>query len=186
MQTPSYSSIISCLHDEPKPIGNIGRGAHYSIFRSVEWIDVNRALHEKPLAQDFAVIWDEDHDERVLDVIEAIYLAGLMSPIRFIGERKGELTVIVSAKFYFAGSEDETEDYRKKLQSVVTNSLKRGDYWSVTLGMFDREPLSPHQTQPKTLINDGEDRVITYIRNIDLLWALGTKPFPPTFRKASE
>lgn len=184
MQTPTYSTLFSCLHDESHPIGNIGQGTHYSIFRSVEWLDVTRAPLEKPQVHDFAVIWDEDHDERVLDAIEAIYMAGLLSPIQFIGERKGTLTVIVAAKFYFTGSDQDIDAYRQKLQSVVTASLKRDDYWGVELGMFDREPLSPHQTQPKTLINDGEHRVITYIRNIDLLWALGTKPFSPSFRKA--
>ena len=41
-----YSKLFSCLYDEAEPVGSLGRGTHYSIFRSVEWLDVTR----RPLA----------------------------------------------------------------------------------------------------------------------------------------
>ncbi|EFO1713204.1 hypothetical protein ACSSFU_004798, partial [Escherichia coli] len=51
------------------------------------------------------------------------------------------------------------------------------------VGMFDRSPGfppdAPHQTEVLGLINDKHHRVVTYLRNIDSLWALGTKPFMP-------
>ncbi|WP_253073410.1 hypothetical protein [Sodalis ligni] len=103
-QIHQYSTLLSCLYDEQQPIGNLGRGTHYSIFRTVEWLDVNRTPVNLPQLHDFSVIWDEDHDERVINVIENIYMAGLLSPIQFIGERKGTLTVIVAAKFYYGAS----------------------------------------------------------------------------------
>jgi hypothetical protein len=38
-----------------------------------------------PLSQgallDFAIVWDEDHDDRVIQVIEALYFGGLLGPI---------------------------------------------------------------------------------------------------------
>src|SRR5690242_20442353 len=102
MTMPVYSALFSCLHDESKPIGNIGRGSHYSVFRAVQWKDALGEPLPRAQMQDFAVVWDEDHDERVIKVAEEIYMAGLLFPIRFIGERKGMLTVIVDTRLYSA------------------------------------------------------------------------------------
>lgn len=176
MQLPTYSTLFSCLYDEPSPIGHLGRGTHYSVFRSVEWLDVTRTPVALPQIHDFSVIWDEDHDTRIIETIEAIYMAGLLSPIQFIGERKGTLTIIVAAKFYFWGSDTEFKSYEWQLQRICQNS-SHGDNWELEVGMFDRSPGSPHQTELHGLISAEEHRVITYLRNIDSLWGLGTKPF---------
>ena len=179
MQPPVYSTLFSCLYDEPEPVGNLGRGTHYSVFRSVEWLDVTRSPLAVPQVHDFAVIWDEDHDTRIIEIIEAIYMAGLLSPIQFIGERKGTLTVIVAAKFYFSGSQADLDSYEQQIQKIC-ETPRHGDYWPVELGMFDRSPGFPqHQTELHGLISAEEHRVITYLRNIDSLWGLGTKAFAP-------
>lgn len=178
MQTKSYSTLFSCLYDESQPIGQLGRGTHYSVFRSVEWLDVVRAPLKTPQIHDFSVVWDEDHDTRIIEIIESIYMAGLLSPIQFIGERKGVLTVIVAAKFYFNTHDSDLKNYERQLQDICTIP-SHGDYWSVEIGMFDRSPDSPHQTDLQGLISDKEHRVITYLRNIDSLWGLGTKVFAP-------
>lgn len=175
---PVYSTLFSCLYDEPEPYGNLGRGTHYSVFRSVEWLDVVRAPLALPQVHDFSVIWDEDHDERCVDLIEQIYLQGLLSPVQFIGERKGVLTVIVAAKFYFAHSEEYIADYLRKLNEISSDP-NHGDSWPTELGFFDRQPGSPHQTDLRGLIAAEPHRVQTYVRNIDSLWSLGTKPFVP-------
>src|SRR5260370_21913517 len=94
----SYSAFFQTLHDEAKPVGKIGRGTHYSILRAQVWQDERLKPLKKGMLADFAVIWDEDHDERVIEVIEWLYFEGLLSPIRFIGERKGSLTVLLDAK----------------------------------------------------------------------------------------
>jgi hypothetical protein len=177
MHTPVYSTLISCLHDEPEPVGSLGRGTHYSVFRSVEWLDVVRAPLNLPQVHDFAVIWDEDHDTRVIDTIEAIYMAGLLSPIQFIGERKGTLTVIVAARFYYWGPQTSLDTYVKQLNDITLNQA--GDTWPTEVGMFDRQPGSSHQNEFHALIMASEYRVKTYLRNIDSLWGLGTKPFVP-------
>lgn len=178
MLTPVYSTLFSCLYDDPEPVGQLGRGAHYSVFRSVEWLDVVRKPLALPQVHDFAVIWDEDHDTRVIDVIESIYMAGLLSPIQFIGERKGTLTVIVAAKFYFAHSQANLDAYIGQLNDI-SGKPSHGDSWPTEVGMFDRSPGSPHQTELHGLIAAEEHRVITYLRNIDSLWSLGTKAFVP-------
>lgn len=184
MNTPAYSPLFSCLYDEPAPVGHLGRGTHYSVLRSVEWLDVVRAPLHLPQIHDFAVIWDEDHDTRVIEVLDDIYMAGLLSPIQFIGERKGTLTVIVAAKFYYADTETSLNEYVQKLNEISANTSNR-DSWPAEVGMFDRSPDSPHQTEVQGLISADEHRVITYLRNIDSLWCLGTKDYVSQSRMAA-
>lgn len=169
-----YSTLISCIYDEARPVGQLGRGTHYSVFRAVEWLDVLRRPLLQPEVHDFAVVWDEDHDERVIDAVERIYMAGLLSPVQFIGERKGGLFVVVAAKFYFAGSEADTEAYRQAVEAIAQS---QNDPWPAHLGSFDRHPGSPHQNFYEGLINDEDHRVGLYLSNIDSLWGLGTKPY---------
>ena len=171
-----YSTLFTCLYDEITPIGQLGRGTHYSVFRSVEWLDVTRQPLPYPQIHDFAVIWDEDHDERIIEAVERIYMANLLSPIQFIGERKGFLTAVVAAKFYFTGLETDTEAYRTSIEAIAQNL---DDPWPVQLGSFDRAPGSQHQTFLDGLIQDSKDRVSLYLRNIDSLWSLGTKLYVP-------
>lgn len=169
-----YSDLFSCIYDEVAPIGQLGRGTHYSVFRCAEWLDVLRRPLAQPEVHTFAIIWDEDHDERVIEAVERIYMAGLLSPVQFIGERKGGLTAIVAAKFYFAGSEADTQAYSRAVEDI-TQSLD--DAWPAQIGSFDRQPGSPHQNFYEGLINDTAHRVGVYLANIDSLWGLGTKAY---------
>lgn len=171
-----YSKLFTCLYDEPEPVGSLGRGTHYSVFRAVEWLDVTRQPLQLPQIHDFAVIWDEDHDERVIDAVEQIYMAGLLSPIQFIGERKGGLTAIVAARYYFSLSEAETEIYRRAIEAIAQD---QPDPWHAMLGSFDRSPDSPHQTFFEGIINDSEHKIFLYLANIDSLWRLGTHDYHP-------
>ncbi|CAN7385075.1 hypothetical protein LJR016_002271 [Devosia sp. LjRoot16] len=176
IQAPAYSRLFSCIHDEPGPVGNIGRGTHYSIFRAAEWHDVMR--RPLPVAQvhDFAVIWDEDHDTRVIEAIEKLYMRSLLSPVQFIGERKGGLSVILAAKFYYGIDDADLRAYQAAVETEV--SLVGGDYWSVEIGSFDRSEID-HQTDVGTIIQDTDFRAKTYLRNIDALWHLGTRNYVP-------
>ena len=119
------------------------------------------------------MIWDEDHDTRVIEAIEQIYMSGLLSPVQFIGERKGGLTVIVAAKFYYV----ETQNYESLIEDI---SQGLDDPWPANVGSFDRSPGSPHQCFIEYLIQADEHRALTYLRNIDSLWNLGTKDYLPS------
>lgn len=172
-----YSTFFSTIYDEQDWVGFLGRGTHYSVLRSVEWLDVVRKPARVPQVHDFAVVWDEDHDERVIDAIERLYFAGLLSPVQFVGERKGNLTVVVAARFYWIGSDQDIESYRNSVFEIAQNL--DADSWCSNVGSFDRSPGSPHQTFAEGLINDTEHKVNTYLRNIDNLWNLGTVDFDP-------
>lgn len=177
MAMPAYSDFFTCLYDEPAPVGHLGRGAHYSVLRCAEWFDVERRPLPRAEVHDFAVIWDEDHDTRVIDVVERIYLEGLLSPVQFIGERKGTLTVIVAARFYWNAEERVLEDFKRRVSDIAASSSVSGDSWTTEIGSFDRSPTyPPHQTYLAGLIQSTEHKIDTYVRNIDNLWSLGTRP----------
>ena len=175
---PQYSTLFTTLYDEDQPIGFIGRGTHYSVLRSVEWLDVCLEPNSVAEIHDFTVIWDEDHDQRIIQAVEKLYLAGLLSPVQFIGERKGSLTIILAARFRFWGKDEfSQEKYLKKVQELTEKI--HGDYWSVEIGYFDRSIFDgvSHQTDFSSIISDDHRKVDTYLRNIDNLFHLGTKKF---------
>lgn len=171
----SYSQIFSCLHDEPGPVGHIGRGSHYSVFRVPEWRDVTGTPISTAQIHDFAVIWDEDHDDRIIAVAERLYVHGLFSPVQFIGERKGMLTILVAARFRWWGSEDGWNNWCDGVRKLCSNV--GWDEWTVDFGQFDKSLGSPHQTDPAGIISERDEKAIIYLRNIDNMWNLGTWAF---------
>lgn len=172
-----YSPYFSTLHDEISPVGSIGRGTHYSVLSCAEWFDDSRQRVSNAKIHDFAVIWDEDHDIRIMHVIEQLYFEGLLSPVQFIGERKAILTVIVSAKFYYSETQATINQYIQRVSDIANGLVF--DCWGSEVGSFDRSIGSPQQYDSKGIISDDSQRVETYLRNIDLLWNLGTKEYYP-------
>jgi hypothetical protein len=155
-----YSHFFQTLHDERSPTGHLGNGTHASILRAIVFHDATLAPLTRGASSDFAVIWDEDHDIRVIKAVEAIYRAGFLGSILMIGERKGTLNAIVSEKV-----QDSTllSSLEEKLGAVA----KRvdADPWSSSLRAFD----SPNHE----IIDDDHANVSLYLANLKMLWKLG-------------
>lgn len=129
------------------------------------------------MVHDFVVFWDEDHDTRIIPVLEEILMAGLIPGIQFIGEHKGELTIVLAAKTYW--SIDDLKEYARTIGKLTAAS---GEIWSVHIGMIDVRPSSfrtGHQCDFKEII--GLPTHITHARlvTIDDMWKLGTKTWQP-------
>ncbi len=165
----SYSSLFTTLYDESQPVGNIGRGTHYSILRAAQSLDIKLEPQAQIFAQDICVVWDEDHDDRIMDVIEDLYIQNLLAPILFIGERKGAVTVILEKEFY----DDETlhSYFENQLMKIVQS---QNDPWSWKIGYFDMES---GEINADSLIHDSTPRVVIYLRHIVGLWVLGLKEY---------
>ncbi|MDV3385655.1 hypothetical protein NX009_29435 [Klebsiella pneumoniae] len=99
MNLPSYSQFFHTIYDEKSPVGRIGRGTHYSVFESVQWLSPSLGRYKSPKVQKFAIIWDEDHDTRIVDVLEIALMRNLLGPVVFAGERKGSLSIVLSPDF---------------------------------------------------------------------------------------
>jgi hypothetical protein len=175
MATRAYSTLLACLYDEPAPVGSLGRGTHYSVLRSVTWLDQTMVFADAPKIHDFAVIWDEDHDERVIPVIEGILMAGMLSPVICVGERKGALTVVVDRCLVDADGFN-FESYKEALESLCSR-LTKVDHWPVDVAVLDREGDGTEDENLRDLINDNPKLTRNYLMGIDAIWKLGVKSF---------
>jgi hypothetical protein len=172
----SYSSFFQTLHDETQLVGKLGRGTHYSVLRAPIW----QSEFLKPLKQgaflDFAVIWDEDHDDRVIGVIEDLYFSALLSPVRFSGERKGTLSVLLDEK-NVAWDADNFAHYRQRVDDI---SRHQCDPWPAAVEFTYTR--SPSLMQP-SIIHAEHECVTLYLKNIDMLWELGIKSRRESLRR---
>lgn len=174
MKTPTnYSALLTTLHDEEGPVGSIGRGCHYSVFRVPQWFDRENKPSKVGLIQDFAVIWDEDHDERVIHAIEELHMAGLLAPVVFIGEKKGNLTVLVNYGFHGESSDLELKKYIKKVEAISEGF--HDDYWPAQVGYFDG--FNDRHSDLEGIIASDPVKADNYLRTIFSLWSLGVKKF---------
>lgn len=161
----SYSPFFQTLHDETAPVGHIA-GAHYSVLRVPIWFDEYLNPLPNGALLDFAIIWDEDHDERVIPAIAALHFAALLAPVRFIGERKGTLTVLIDPNAAKASSPNEFETYRTAVNKV---SRALDDPWTATVDTV--------QGTEHSIIQAPKDHVTPYLKNIEALWQLGRKSY---------
>jgi len=171
-----YSTLFSCLHDEPGPVGELGLGAHYSIMSCATWFDDMRTPSDRGLVHKFAVVWDQDHDERVIEVIEDIYMAGHLSPVRFVGERKGNLFLVVDNYYFSNISDKERIGYIDRVSCIA---CARGDSWATEVACFDSEYSRNDDLKVSGIIFDHEPNVRAYLAFIDTLWGLGLRGFNP-------
>lgn len=167
--TPVYSTLFHCLYDEQSP--KTRRFPHYSVFRAIDSRDVSHRLTESPRVHDFAVIWDDDHDTRIIPVLEEMLMAGLLPGVQFIGEHKGTLTIILAAPTYF---EIDLTAFTNKIEKL---SAAAQDCWQVEVGIFDRSEgnlKTQHQCDFQSIVG-GYDADVAYLFTIDAMWSLGTK-----------
>src|SRR5260370_15534285 len=162
----SYSPFFQPLHDEKQAVGHFGRGPHASVRR----VPIGHYERLKSLRQgerlDFAIIWDEDHDDRVIEPIEEMYFAGLLAPVRFIGERKGTLSVLIDSET--AAWDEKTRRNYHAAVNRISQSLD--DPWPVNVDpVFGFRPES-------SIVHGAAEEIATYLKNIQLLWKLGRRP----------
>ncbi|MBD2292650.1 hypothetical protein H6G06_03910 [Anabaena sphaerica FACHB-251] len=160
-----YLEFFKTLHDEVAPTGYLGRGSHYSVLRSVVWHDNLQHPLTKPVYHDLAIIWDEDHDIRVIEVVKLLYFAGLITPAIIVGERKGSFTLLVSEQTVEEAGKKWLSRYQQAIEEI-TQSLD--DPWSAEVASIN--------SRDHGIINDNYEKVSQYLQTINMLWQLGIKP----------
>ena len=136
-----YSRFFETLYDEQEDTGKIGRGCHYSILR---------AQYKKSDFFYFAVIWDEDHDERVLECLEWLYEMKLLHHYLLVGERKGGFTAISPPGQQLTNQSSGLPEGFE---------LSEGDYW--TIHVFPLEEVGNGY-----LIHSSEEKIRSYANGI--------------------
>jgi len=156
-----YSPFFEVIHDEQKPVGFLGRGTHYSVFQYPSWVADSGSPLSKPRQHRFSVVWDEDHDTRVIRVLERLYLAGALESVMFIGERKGMLTAVLFQSI----AKTRRQELQATFESVASFDA---DTWTVEL-------FSPGEASG--IISDETGKVSTYLSNIENIWQLGVSTY---------
>lgn len=160
----SYSPYFQTIHDEPAPYGDIGRGTHYSVLRAAVWHNQDLTPQKQTgLILTFAVIWDEDHDTRVIQAAERLYLQGTLPAAIFIGERKGSFSFLTEAGCALAEFDEQWGFLQRDVQEATNEN--HGDFW----------PAEVHQYTAKkhSIIDADYQKVQVYLENIKQLWHLG-------------
>ena len=173
--TPKYSPHLHCIYDEPAPTGHIGRGTHYSVVQALSWRSEKGELRQQASVQNVAIIWDEDHDERIIPCVEALLMTGLLHAVSMIGERKGGVTIVFNSMSAARLSDKQKRAYREEVTRVINDVVdaKHGDSWAITFGeMTDVPSLAKdgYEIFHQYLIQDDVHKVDTYVRNINYLW----------------
>lgn len=166
---PKYSDFFRTEHDEQRNVGVLN--AHHSILSVPKFSSSKSALK----LQRIAVIWDEDHDERVIDILEAAYFENLLDPLLFIGEWRGAVSVIVHSDL----KQDELKSY-ERLWQIVSDKAVQGDTFRVDV-MTREEYVS-------TAEPDLGPKLLSYLNYIDDAWDLGLHTYhakPAGSRRAS-
>lgn len=118
------------------------------------------------LKHTFALLWDEDHDTRVIRLLEQLHVHQLLAPVRFIGERKGGLNVLfdsATVKRWVPGAT--TTSYAERVAHFA--DYNEDDAWAGNVYPLESDEGLGY------LVQDGQEKVRTYLRNIENLWNLG-------------
>ena len=119
---PKYSTA--------KTVGNIGCGTHYSVIFTIVLYDEHGSVFTEPhicliqaIYHDFVLIWDWDHNTRIMDVVPKLRAIGLLPMFNFFGERKGAFSAHVRKDSgvlrHFA---------TQQIETVFEDN--NGDYWT--------------------------------------------------------
>ena len=164
-----YSDFFLTLHDEIEPTGKLGRGTHYSVLRATVFHDQYGKRLKEAFFCDFAVIWDEDHDDRIISAIERIYQVGMLPRFTFFGERKGRISALMNQNIYDKFSQNDLKLYEHILQESTELTLE-SDFWDPSISTISDEFNG--------IIGDSDKKVQTYLQNILNIWELGVKRIP--------
>ncbi len=152
---PKYSDFFRTEYDEQYNVGSLE--AHYSILSAPLFIAPGT-----PIAlQRIAVIWDHDHDERIITLLEAAFFEDLIAPcILFVAEHKGNVAVITN------GDYDKAERNRKsRLWQRISDDVIVDDKFVVKVMLEDEYLVDLKQNLQLPFRN--------YFQHIDDAWTLG-------------
>lgn len=164
----NYSDYFKTLHDETQPTGDkFGRGTHYSILRATVWHDELGNVLEDAKHLDFAIIWDEDHDDRIIHLIEKVYHKGLLPKFIIFGERKGTFTALMADSLMDVLSKPDIMILDREISYISQHENDSGDSWPAT--------ITNVSSKNNEIIADTTEKVSLYLSNLIMLWGLGIK-----------
>jgi hypothetical protein len=148
------------LYVQTAPVGYLGRGTHHSVYRSISWYGLKLQKLARPLFHDFAIIWDEDHDTRVFEAIQKLYIEGLLAAAIFVGERKGTFHFLIDPSNNF--DQKEMDEIKQRVDAITQDG---SDPWPAHVDFYNSNSPS--------IINDASSSVQIFLESTKLQWSLG-------------
>ena len=168
----TYSPLFETIYDEQKPSSELGRGTHYSILRAIVAHDHNGDDLNTIKNLDFAVIWDEDHDTRIIPVLEEICETGYLSLGIIFGERKGSFHFVLNDSY-----KSKYEDFKKIYKDIenIVHSTEE-DTWCFHMDyLLTNEGDIDEDSEITGIINASDKQIEKYLKEISEKWNLGLK-----------
>ena len=170
----TYSPYFETIYESDEGSTDLGRGTHYSILRAKVTNQTKLAFTgESVLYYDFGLIWDEDHDTRVIEVLEKLYETEMIFDLQFVGERKGYFSAVMRQSVLFCRNDVWLESFESNLQEFLNDvggdptQEQWGDSWGCDVS---------HISSPNNgIIHDHADSVTEYLQSIQDHWRLGFK-----------
>jgi hypothetical protein len=136
-------------------------GKRHTSYSIVRYLDPRKS-HIGEM-HDLAIIWDEDHDERVYECIGLLHAQNLLAPALFIGERKASVSILLDDKLteqypsipcaYYNQSNGDVD-----FEAIDGDNFYQAVYdWNVGVG----------------IIQDDKKIVLDYLSEIKARWNLG-------------
>jgi hypothetical protein len=106
----TYSPYFETIYDDP----------NHSILRArVTDTKILAAMNTQALYYDFCLIWDDDHDTRVIEVIEKLYDNRMLFSLDFVGEREAFFTGTIRSDMFHQQSIEYWEKFGSRLEAVT-------------------------------------------------------------------
>lgn len=133
-----YSPFFETLYDIPSPVGAAGREVHHTVLRLPVWHGPDLRPLPNPAFHDMAVLWDDDHDERVIAVVEHFWLKSRIAPVWFISERKGVVSLVLDPRSHTGPAPTGALSVFRDFDGGLT--LTDNDHWTLDeLALYDIE-----------------------------------------------
>ncbi len=102
-------------------------------------VSIYRAALSSGYYGNFAVVWDEDHDARVVETAYQFILAGLFDSVIGLVEHEGVLQILaMSQQFDKYGTRGDVELDAARYERLI---LSHGDYWTIYVQSTKEEAL---------------------------------------------
>lgn len=172
------TTVFSQIYSEPYPIGKFYETG-YSVLRSMDWLDYTFKPYKQAYIHDFALIWHQYADQKLIEIAENIYVNGLFTPLQFLAIRGSSITILVSGNFKKICGNSIFKNYALKLDTLCRSIIS--EEIDIHIATFDRTPKRGKQPfDLSDIIPANSELVRTYLKNIDNLFQLGLKPFEPS------
>ena len=158
-----YKTFFKTLYDGVTPADYIGKSTHYTFLRCVIWHDHMLAPLKKGKYLDFAIIWNDNHNDLLISFIEDLYINGLLSPSIFVGERNGIFTLITQENSIFTTHNGDITEYEFAIQNI---SERLHAPWSTK--------IFPYLSRELDIICDSYD-CASFLEELKHQWQLGIK-----------